>query len=86
MNFNKKNYFKIVKYLNQILLSNSINNFKYNIPFLFLNREHPVFFNRYISKENHRLNFFLRNLYHVFYKLYCSLFLRNRQLQKVWTA
>ena len=77
MNFNKKNYFKIVKYLNHILLSNSINNFKYNIPFLFLNREHPVFFSRYISKENHRLKFFLRNLYHVFYKLYCSLFLRN---------
>ena len=77
MNFNKKNYFKIVKYLNQILLSNSINNFKYNIPFLFINREHPVFFSRYISKENHKLKFFLRNLYHVFYKLFCSLSPRN---------
>ena len=77
MNFNKKKYFKIVKQLNQILLSNSINNFKYNIPFLFLNREHPVFLSRYISKENHKLKFFLRNLYHIFYKLFYSLFVRN---------
>ena len=58
MNFNKKNYFKIVKQLNQILLSNSINNFKYNIPFLFLNREHPVFFSKYITKEKYKLIFF----------------------------
>ena len=77
MNFNKKNYFEIVKQLNQILLSNSIHIFKYNIPFLFLNREHPVFFRRYISKKNYRFKLFFKNLFHVIYKLFCSLFLKK---------
>lgn len=77
MNFNKKKYFEIVKQLNQILLSNSIHDFKYNIPFLFLNREHPVFFSRYILKKNYRIKLFFKNLFHFFYKLFCSLFIKN---------
>ena len=77
MNYNKKKYFEIVKQLNQILLSNSIHNFKFNIPFLFLNREHSVFFSRYIFKENNRLKIFFKNLFNIIYKLFCSLFLKN---------
>jgi len=79
MRFSKKDYFELKQSLNEILLSEKADDFKFNVPFLFLNREHPVFLNKYLSLEKGRKIFFKKSVPHILYKLMVSLFsLKNK--------